>query len=82
MKTKKNGTKNVKSVKETEAQKAKRLGPSRKITRFVKLGKTTRMAHLACGHKRVVDLTTRKSLRCHRCLVESTAKPAPKKKAA
>jgi uncharacterized ParB-like nuclease family protein len=79
VKTKKTAAKAVKKnpfANETDAQTTKRLGPSRKIVRFAKKGKTTRVAFRECGHKRSVDLTKRTHVRCRNCRPDVKARAA------
>lgn len=80
--------KGARKIVESPAALTKRLGPSRKIVRFQKKGKTTRFAILECGHKRTVQMTKRETLRCRRCRAGAkstksvTTKKATLKKAA
>ncbi len=70
------------STVETDAQKTARLGPSRKIKRFEKGSKkSTRVAVMECGHKRTVDQTARKTMRCRRCRPGAKKHPIVAKKA-
>jgi hypothetical protein len=63
---------------ETEAQKTKRIGPAREIVRWARKSKTSRTLFLECGHKRTVDMTERKHVRCRRCLTEGRLGPVRK----
>jgi hypothetical protein len=53
---------------ETEAQKARRIGPKRKIVRWMAKSKTRRIAVLECGHKRSRGMWKRRTDRCRQCL--------------
>lgn len=64
---------------ETEAQIEKRLGPSRKIVRWIPKNKKRRIAVLECGHRRSRTMEPQKSIRCNRCRIEKAMKSAPKK---
>ncbi len=53
---------------ETSGQRAKRLGPTRRIVRFKKnASKVSQVAILECGHHHTTDLSKRKTMRCRQC---------------
>jgi len=59
---------------ETEAQIEKRLGPSRKIVRWIPKNKKRRIAVLECGHRRSRTMEKQQTIRCNRCRIEKGAK--------
>lgn len=67
---------------ETEAQIEKRLGPSKKIVRWIPKNKKRRIAVLECGHRRSRTMEKQQTIRCNACRVEKlkgTKKVAAKK---
>ena len=57
---------------ETASHRNRRLGPSRRIIKFVnkhvgRAGNDVHIAVLECKHVRAIDMTPRQHLRCRKC---------------